>query len=110
MHKEDLLIDVSAVQVVKELVAVPHLSFQTLLDILMWEYNASGDMALSLSDFTDAYGANLGNHYWEKYIYSFNRKVMEMVMYFRGEDDNGQKFVNMVIKKVLQYKSRQRNL
>lgn len=44
-----------------------------------------------------------GQHYYEKWTGYFNRNLWDMIAYFRGEGENGQKFCDMMAVQVELY-------
>ena len=79
------------------------LNYNQLLLIYLWQYNHYEYEGLTLKLFQDTFGNMYGNHYYDKWIHYFNRNLWDMIAYFRGEGENGQKFCNMVAIQVKLY-------
>lgn len=83
------------------------LNFETLLSIAMWDYNRNS-LTESLTNelFREKYGVVMGDHYYEKFIYSFNGDLLKMIAYFRGENKEGQIFCDMITDCIEKYEQR----
>ena len=46
--------------------------------------------------FQETLGKVYGKHYYETWTLYFKRKMWDMLAYFRSEEENGQKFCDMV--------------
>lgn len=79
------------------------LNFNHLLLVSMWQYNQYENEGLTLQLFQETFGKNDGSHYYDKWIHYFNRNLWDMIAYFRGEGENGQKFCDMLTKQVELY-------
>ncbi|RGN59238.1 MULTISPECIES: hypothetical protein [unclassified Bacteroides] len=79
------------------------LNYNQLLLIYLWQYNHYEYEGLTLKLFQETFGNMYGNHYYDKWIHYFNRNLWDMIAYFRGEGENGQKFCNMVAIQVKLY-------
>ena len=53
--------------------------------------------------FQRTFGPVYGQHYYEKWTGYFNRNLWDMIAYFRGEGENGQKFCDMMAVQVELY-------
>lgn len=80
------------------------LNYNHLLLISMWQYNHYESEGLTLQLFQETFGKNDGSHYYDKWIHYFNRNLWDMIAYFRGESENGQKFCNMLTRQVELYR------
>ena len=74
--------------------------------IFRWHYNYSQDEALTREDFIKAYGQAFGDHFYVQWEH-MHRDIMRMVGYFCNNEENGQKFLGMVMRKVIMYEKRQ---
>lgn len=79
------------------------LNYNKLLPISLWQYNYRADEWLTLELFQKTFGQVDGKHYYEKWTGYFNRNLWDMIAYFRGESENGQKFCDMLGKQVELY-------
>ena len=79
------------------------LNYNQLLLIYLWQYNHYEYEGLTLKLFQETFGNMYGNHYYDKWMHYFNRNLWDMIAYFRGEGENGQKFCNMVAIQVKLY-------
>ena len=79
------------------------LNYNQLLLIYLWQYNHYEYEGLTLKLFQETFGNMYGNHYYDKCIHYFNRNLCDMIAYFRGEGEHGQKFCNMVAIQVKLY-------
>ncbi len=75
------------------------LCYNRLLLISLWQYNHHEEEGLPRSLFEETFGKTQGSHYYDKWMNSFNRNLWDMIAYFRGEGENGQKFCDMVANK-----------
>jgi len=82
------------------------LDFSLMTNIALWNYNHYQDEMLSKEVFIKYYGEYYGSHFYEKWEYAYERNIIKMFSYFRGEPDNGQKFCNMLIEQVQKYLNR----
>lgn len=80
------------------------LNYNQLLLIAMWQYNHHREEELTLPLFEETFGKVDGSHYYDKWMNYFNQNLWDMIAYFRGEEDNGQKFCDMVNKQVELYR------
>ena len=79
------------------------LSYNQLLLISLWQYNHHGEEGLPLQLFEKTFGKAYGSHYYDKWTNYFNRNLWDMIAYFKGESENGQKFCDMVAGQVKLY-------
>lgn len=82
------------------------LDFRFMEKIVLWNYNNYQEEMLSKELFEKYFGSHDGSHFFEKWEYSFKRNLIEMITYFRGEPQNGQKFCNMLMEQVQKYQTR----
>lgn len=80
------------------------LNYNQLLLISLWQYNHHGEEGLTLSLFEETFGKVYVSHYYEKWTNYFNCNLWDMIAYFRGEKENGQKFCDMISKQVELYR------
>lgn len=80
------------------------LNYNQLLLISLWQYNHHREEGLTLPLFEETFGQIYGAHYYEKWINYFNRNLWDMIAYFKGEGENGQKFCDMIGKQVELYR------
>lgn len=83
--------------------------YRMLSRIFAWWYNYNSDEALSPEDFREAYGPALGDHIYSKWQF-FNRDLTRMIGYFGTEEVKGQKFLCMLMRRVVQYEERMEEL
>lgn len=79
------------------------LNYNQLLLVSLWQYNHYEYEGLTLKLFQETFGNRYGNHYYDKWMHYFNRNLWDMIVYFRGEGENGQKFCNMIAAQVKLY-------
>lgn len=85
------------------------LNYNQLLHISMWQYNHYEYEGLTLKLFQETFGSVCGSHYYDKWIHYFNGNLWDMVAYFRGEGENGQKFCDMISKQVDLYRQNRKS-
>lgn len=79
--------------------------FTVFRRIFHWWYNYDFSEALSLEAFTETYGNWMGNHYYGKWV-TYKRNIPKMIGYFGDNTREGQLFIDMIMKKVIQYENR----
>ncbi len=79
------------------------LNYNQLLLISLWQYNHRREEGLTLQLFEETFGKVYGSHYYDKWIHYFNQNLWDMIAYFRGEEENGRKFCNMLARQVKLY-------
>lgn len=79
------------------------LNYNQLLLISLWQYNHYEYEGLTLKLFQETFGNRYGSHYYDKWLHYFNHNLWDMIAYFRGEGENGQKFCNMIAAQVKLY-------
>lgn len=83
------------------------LSFELLLRLVIWDYNRNPfTESLTNELFRENYGMVMGDHYYEKFIYSLNGDLLKMIAYFRGENKEGHIFCNMIMECIEKYEQR----
>lgn len=85
------------------------LNYNRLLLIFLWQYNHHGEEELNLRLFEETFGKTLGSHYYGKWMNCFNRDFRNMIIYFRGEGENGQKFCDMVVRQIEVYRKNRKH-
>ena len=70
--------------------------------VFRWSYNRNSEQSISEEMFCEAYGNVMGRHYFSKWL-GFDCNIEKMVGYLDGDQNRGQKFMAMVMEKVLQY-------
>lgn len=78
------------------------------LMLSLWQYNHHPDEGLTSGLFQKTFGPVDGKHYYEKWTGYFNRNLWDMIAYFRGEGENGQKFCDMIAAQVELYTKNRR--
>ena len=78
------------------------LNYNQLLLISLWQYNHHGEEGLTLR-LEETFGKAYGSHYYDKWMNYFNRNLWDMIAYFRGESENGQKFCDMISRQIKLY-------
>ena len=73
------------------------LSYSRLLLISLWQYNHHEEEGLTRSLFEETFGKTQGSHYYD------------MIAYFRGEGENGQKFCDMLGKQIEVYRENRKH-
>lgn len=84
------------------------IDFKSMVLVSLWQYNHHEDEGLALHLFEDTFGKAYGSHYYEKWTQYFNRNLWDMIAYFRGEEENGQKFCDMVSRQIELYQQNRR--
>lgn len=79
------------------------LNYNQLLLISLWQYNHRKEEDLTLQLFEETFGKAYGSHYYDKWIHYFNCNLWDMIAYFRGEEENGRKFCDMLARQVKLY-------
>ena len=85
------------------------LCYNRLLLISLWQYNHHEEEGLTLRLFEETFGKTLGSHYYDKWMNCFNRDLRDMIIYFRGEGENGQKFCDMVARQIEVYRKNRKH-
>ena len=80
--------------------------YRQLNRIFMWEYNRDSTEILTEDMFKKAFGYNLGAHYYSKWIHTYEYNIPNMITYLREDLQEGQKFISMIMSKVVQYNTR----
>ena len=80
------------------------LDYDKLLLLSLWQYIRHGNEGLTPTLFEETFGKVDGRHYYEKWNGYFNRNLWDMIAYFRSEQENGQKFCDMVGRQVWLYR------
>ena len=84
------------------------LDYKLMLSLSLWQYNHHPDEGLTSGLFHKTFGPVDGKHYYEKWTGYFNRNLWDMIAYFRGEGENGQKFCDMIAAQVELYTKNRR--
>ena len=63
---------------------------------------------LTLELFQETFGQVPGAHFHDKWVHYYNKNLLMMAAYFRGEEENGQKFCDMVTRQVERYTQNRR--
>ena len=84
------------------------LDYKLMLSLSLWQYNHHPDEGLTSGLFQKTFGPVDGKHYYEKWTGYFNRNLWDMIAYFRGEGENGQKFCDMIAAQVELYTKNRR--
>ena len=79
-----------------KIICLMKLNYNEWLKLAFWEYNRYPDEELTRELFQETFGPVPGAHYYEK-------NLLGMIAYFRGEEDKGQKFCDMVARQVERY-------
>lgn len=79
------------------------MDYRQMLVVSLWQYNHHTSEGLTLPLFQETFGKVYGQHYYEKWTLYFNRNLWDMLAYFRSEEENGQKFCDMVARQVELY-------
>ena len=74
------------------------LNYNDMLLLAIWEYNRRQDEDLTLELFQETFGQVPGAH----------KNLLMMAAYFRGEEENGQKFCDMITRQVERYTQNRR--
>lgn len=85
------------------------LSYSRLLLISLWQYNHHEEEGLTRSLFEETFGKTQGSHYYDKWMNCLNRDLQNMIIYFRGEGENGQKFCDMVARQIEVYRKNRKH-
>ena len=85
------------------------LDYKLMLSLSLWQYNHHPDEGLTSGLFQKTFGPVDGKHYYEKWTGYFNRNLWDMIAYFRGEGENGQKFCDMIAAQVELYTKNRSN-
>ena len=70
-------------------------NYNEWLNWLSWEYNRYPDEELTRELFQETFGSVPGAHYYEKWVHYYEKNLLGMIAYFRGEEDKGQKFCDL---------------
>ena len=75
-----------------------------------WQYgNTIGDRTrMTLELFQETFGQVPGAHFHDKWVHYYNKNLLMMAAYFRGEEENGQKFCDMITRQVERYTQNRR--
>ena len=73
------------------------LCYNRLLLISLWQYNHHEEEGLTLRLFEETFGN------------CFDRNLWNMIAYFRGEGENGQKFCDMVARQIEVYRKNRKH-
>ena len=85
------------------------LDYKLMLSLSLWQYNHHPDEGLTSGLFQKTFGPVDGKHYYEKWTGYFNQNLWDMIAYFRGEGENGQKFCDMIAAQVELYTKNREN-
>lgn len=84
------------------------LNYNDMLLLAIWEYNRRQDEDLTLELFQETFGQVLGAHFHDKWVHYYNKNLLMMAAYFRGEEENVQKFCDMITRQVERYTQNRR--
>ena len=83
------------------------LDFETLLRVVIWDYNRCfKDESLDKDLFIEKYGKVMGEHYYNKFVHEFNGNILKMIGYFRDSKKEGQIFCDMITERIEKYEKR----
>ena len=74
--------------------------------IVLWNYNFSEYESLSKELFCKYFGNRMGEHYFEKWTYTYRKCFMQMIGYYGANSKDGQIFCNMVAEQMQRYEER----
>lgn len=81
--------------------------YRLLRRVVRWKYNYDPSEAVTAEDFRQAYGQAFGDHFYSKWI-SGGSDITAMIAYFADDIDNGQRFVEILMRRVCQYENQTR--
>ena len=84
------------------------LNYNDMLLLAIWEYNRRQDEDLTLELFQETFGLVPGAHFHDKWVHYYNKNLLMMAAYFRGEEENGQKFCDMITRQGERYTQNRR--
>ena len=61
------------------------LNYNDILLLAIWEYNRRQDEDLTLELFQETFGQVPGAHFHDKWVHYYNKNLLMMAAYFRGE-------------------------
>lgn len=85
------------------------LCYNRLLLISLWQYNHHEEEGLTLRLAEGFFEKTQGSHYYDKWMNCFDRNLWNMIAYFRGEGENGQKFCDMVPRQIEVYRKNRKH-
>jgi len=85
------------------------LCYNRLLLISLWQYNHHEEEGRPCFLHEDPAGRRAASHYYDKWMNCFNRDLRDMIIYFRGEGENGQKFCDMVARQIEVYRKNRKH-
>ena len=77
----------------------------TLCNLSDWQYNFKQDEALSVELLIEAFGENMGEHYYNKWI-NFGQNPLRMISYFGRNDKDGKIFFQILENQIKKYMNR----
>ena len=86
-----------------KIICLMKLNYNEWLTLAFWEYNRYPDEELTRELFQETFGPVPGAHYYEKWVHYYEKNLLGMIAYFRGEEDKGQMFCDMVARQVERY-------
>jgi len=63
------------------------LNYNDMLLLAIWEYNRRQDEDLTLELFQETFGQVPGAHFHDKWVHYYNKNLLMMAAYFRGEEE-----------------------
>jgi hypothetical protein len=85
---------------------VIELNYDLMRSMVLWQNNHDDTEALSKELFVKIFGNNLGNHYYEKWMYLYGGDILKMMCYYKTQPDHGQLFCDMLLKQIRRYEQR----
>ena len=64
--------------------------------VLRWLFNFASDNHLDNDRFNRYFGKVMGDHYFSKWMYTYERDLVKMFGYFGDDNFEGQKFLDML--------------
>ena len=77
--------------------------YNTLARMVMWFNNFGEGEGLDRELFHKTYGSRMGDHYYTKWVSTYQRDLLKMVGYFGLNSADGEKFIAMVESQMLKY-------
>jgi len=79
------------------------LNYNEWLKLAFWEYNRYPDEELTRELFQETFGSVPRAHSSDKPGHFYGKNLLGLIVCFRGEEDKGQKFCDMVARQVERY-------
>lgn len=74
--------------------------------VALWNNNFSQFESLTKELFQEHFGNRMGEHYFNKWFYTYEQNFMQMIAYYGANSTDGQRFCDMVAEQMQRYEER----